>query len=113
MTRATKTETGTTQTEMLTRATETVAFVFKKPESVEELKHFTNGLLAFINKTMGPRSAAVLMIGVPIEDQAHDRFAAHFYGPCLTARGLLAWGEQEALRLIDASDTSKNGKPHP
>lgn len=85
----------------------------KKPESVEDLKVLVNGLLAIANAAMGPRSTAIIMVGMPIEGSEHDRFAAYRYGPCLSARGLLAWGEREILKIIDSEDTSQNGKPHP
>lgn len=81
--------------------------------SVEDLKTIVNGLLTVLRARLGDRSTAILMIGVPIPDSEHDRFAAHFFGPCLSVRGLREWGLREVLRLIDAQDTSQNGKPHP
>lgn len=81
--------------------------------SVEELKQRVNQLLHLLRAVYGPRSTAIIMVGIPIGDSEHDRFSAGHYGPCLSARGLLAWGEREILGLIDAGDTSKNGKPHP
>lgn len=80
--------------------------------TVEDLKSYVNALLAMTRRAFGERSECVIMIGIPLAG-GHDRFAAQFYGPCLSARGLLAWGTEAVSNLIDAGDTSKNGKPHP
>lgn len=86
--------------------------VLQKPTSVEEMQHFVTNVLTLLRLTLGPRSSAILTVGIPIEGE-HDRFAANYFGPCLTARGLLTWGHRQVEQLIDAGDTSRNGKPHP
>lgn len=82
----------------------------KRPETVIELKRYTNLLLEVTRALMGPRCSAVLMIGIPVDGESHDRFAANVVGPCLSTRGLLAWGKSQVEQLIDAGDSSKNGK---
>jgi hypothetical protein len=81
--------------------------------SVAALGAFADDMLALLRASLGPRSTVILMLGVPIEGQDHDRFAARVSGPCLSSRGLLAWGERAIKEKIDAEDTSRNGKPHP
>jgi len=81
--------------------------------SVAQLVDTVNSILAALHCILGPRSTAILMVGVPIQDSEHDRFAAHYYGPCLSSRGLLEWGSRQVLAQIDAQDSSRNGKPHP
>jgi hypothetical protein len=61
----------------------------------------------------GQRTSCIVMIGMPIQDSAHDRFVAGAGGPCLSLRGLLAWGADNVQEQIDAGDTSKNGREHP
>lgn len=83
------------------------------PTSVVELQRLTTAFLALAKHVLGARSSGVLLLGMPIPGQEHDRFAAHFFGPCLSSRGLLAWGVPVVEELMNAQDTSKNGKPHP
>jgi hypothetical protein len=85
----------------------------KPPRTVAELGEFADSLMAVIRACLGPRSTAVVMLGRPIENEDHDRFVARVGGPCLSSRGLLAWGERAVREKIDAEDTSRNGKPHP
>lgn len=87
--------------------------VAKMPTSVEELNKFATDLLEIAQAVLGPRSSTIIMLGMPIADSEHDRFTGAVYGPCLSARGLLAWGTPAVIQRIDAGDTSKNGKPHP
>jgi hypothetical protein len=74
--------------------------------SVPELIKLAHGILTLVRAKLGPRSAAILMVGMPHGD--HDNFAAQFYGPCLSARGLLAWGERSITAQIDRGDWSFN-----
>lgn len=83
----------------------------KRPETVAEMVEFAAILQRLAKAVLGPRSSAIILVGMPLDDD-HDRFAAGSYGPCLTARGLLAWGSRQIENRIDEGDTSINGKPH-
>ncbi len=84
-----------------------------KPTTVAEMQTLANSYAAALLAILGPRSSVVVMIGTPIDGQNHDRFAAVVGGPCLSSRGLLAWGERSCVGQIDAGDSSLNGKAHP
>lgn len=81
--------------------------------TVHEAQQFVRAMLALIRVKLGPRSAGVLMVGYPIPGEDHDRFAADFFGPCLTARGLVTWGDRAVAEEIDRQDSSRSGRPHP
>lgn len=84
-----------------------------KIETVADMRALALEMVQMLRTVLGPRSSVVIMIGAPIEGQDHDRFAASITGPCLSARGLLSWGEKSCLAQIAAGDTSMNGKDHP
>jgi hypothetical protein len=81
--------------------------------TVPEAQQFVRAMLALIQHRLGSRSAGVLLVGYPVPGEDHDRFAADFFGPCLTARGLSAWGSRAVTELIDQKDSSRSGEPHP
>lgn len=84
-----------------------------EPDSVETLRAWANTILALSRSRFGIRSACVVMIGIPLPGQSHDRFAAGGIGSCLMVRGLLTTGNQIVAKQINDGDTSLTGGVHP
>jgi hypothetical protein len=80
--------------------------------TVPELETLATFITTALRDRFGARSSAILMIGVPCDD-GHDHFVHGMYGPCLTTRGLLAWGERQVRERIDRGDSSRNGGIEP
>ncbi len=80
---------------------------------MEALKQEVAAFAALMQARYGERSTVILMVGIPIPGSVHDRFAAKTLGPCLSSRGLLAWGTEAIKVEIDQGDSSRNGKEHP
>lgn len=70
--------------------------------SLPELFKMADTLLAIIAARLGSRTAAILMIGTPIDATGHDRFCTRSIGPCLMTRGLLHWGVPTLEAHFDA-----------
>lgn len=83
-----------------------------EPPTVEQLKELVDGVARALQVQFGPRSSCIVLLGIPL-DNGHDRFVAACNGPCLTQRGLLAWGERQVREHIDRGDSSRNGGKHP
>lgn len=75
------------------------------PMSLDDLKRLIVLTAKTIRATLGPRAAVIIAAGFPLDDN-HDRFASYVTGPCLTSRGLLAWGQRAVGHQIDEMDTS-------
>jgi hypothetical protein len=81
------------------------------PMALDELKRMLNELARTLRLKLGDRSSVIIAAGFP-SDVSHDRFASVVTGPCLTARGLLAWSQRSVEKQIDEADSSmdENGR---
>ena len=72
--------------------------------SLDEVKLWVNVIAATARVRFGPRSACVVMVGMPIDDTGHDRWAATARGPCLMMRGLMARGSRIVEGIMDEAE---------